>query len=61
MNLNCGLENQWLHALVMLIVLAFEAWLGKTSKTKSGSSIELIFRLISALVAHIFKKEKKDG
>lgn len=60
MNFQCGLENQWLHALVMLIVLAFEAWLGKTSKTKSSSSIELIFRMLVALFKHLFRR-KENG
>lgn len=61
MNLECGLDNQWLHAAVLFSVLAIEAWLGKTVKTKSSSTLELIFRLTVALFARLLRKGAKDG
>lgn len=37
------------HVLVILAVLAWEAWLGRTDKTKSGSTLELILNTAKSL------------
>ena len=39
--------------VIMLVKELFEYWLGKTPKTKSGSVLELILRLLTGL----FKKK----
>lgn len=36
----------WLQWLLPILVLALEAYLGKTATTKSGSVLELIYNLI---------------
>lgn len=54
----CSLPQSY-HAIIILIVMLFETWLGRTNKTKSGSLLELIFNLLLVLPKKL-KKENKD-
>jgi len=35
---------------LMIIVLGLEYWLGKTEKTKAGSTLELVYNLLKLFV-----------
>ena len=41
--------------------MAWEYWLGKTDKTKSGSTLELIERVVAGILKAIFNKTPKPG
>lgn len=43
--MNC-LNLDWTRIVIFLILLIWEAWLGKTSMLKSNSTIELIFNIL---------------
>lgn len=55
----CNDLTQWQHYTVILIVALVEMWLGRTTRTKSGSLIELAINLIRSMVARI-KKNKES-
>lgn len=55
----CNDLSQWQHYSVILIVALIEMWLGRTSKTKSGSLIELAINLVRSMVERM-KKNKES-
>ena len=55
----CKDLTQWQHYSVILIVALVEMWLGRTSKTKSGSLIELLINFIRSMVERM-KKNKES-
>jgi len=52
----CKLDN-YQHIFVIILVAVIEYWLGKTSKTKSGSIIELILNIFDSMMSRFKKKE----
>lgn len=54
----CEQLPEWIQYLIPVLVLAIEAWLGKTNKTKSGSLLELIYNIV--LKYFQYRKEKSD-
>jgi hypothetical protein len=48
--------SDWKKAGLGLIWLLLEAWLGKTDKTKYGSTLELIVGVVIDLIKKLFKK-----
>ena len=51
----CQLDN-YQHVFVIIGVAITEYWLGRTSRTKSGSLIELILNTFSSLMNRITKR-----
>lgn len=54
----CEQLPSWLQYLIPVIVLIVEAYLGKTTITKSGSMLELIYNIVFKLVK--YRKGKQD-
>lgn len=52
----CEQLPNWLQWLIPVLVLAIEAYLGKTTRTKSGSMLELIYNIVFKLIK--YRKEK---
>lgn len=55
----CELPQHY-HAGIILLVMLFEAWLGKTKRTQSASILELIINLVAAMGRRL-KKGNMDG
>lgn len=53
----CQQLPEWLQWAIPVVVLVLESWLGRTSKTKSGSILELIYNIVLALSGR--RKEDK--
>lgn len=49
MNITCEQLNEWYPAILGAWVL-LEYWLGETDKTKSGSSLALVYNLLKAIL-----------
>lgn len=49
MEITCEQFNQWYPAAMAVWVL-LEYWLGETDKTKSGSSLALVYNLLKAII-----------
>jgi len=52
----CEQLPNWLQWLIPVIVLVVEAYLGKTTRIKSGSMLELIYNIVFKLIK--YRKEK---
>ena len=55
-------EVQWAVVLIVLqvLLLVLEFWLGKTTRLKSNSTLELAARVVLLLVCWIFSRNDKE-
>ena len=51
----CSL-SQWQHYSIILVVSLIELWLGKTTRVKSNSILELIYNFSKNLFKFLFEK-----
>lgn len=57
MDFLCSDQSGLLHYVLMIIYVAFEAWLGKTKKVEANSSLQLIMNILLSLKEAFRKKE----
>jgi hypothetical protein len=61
MTLIKGFESDIIHLIILILILALEAWLGKTKLTKSGSLVELGARLFLTVLPGVNKMSEETA
>ena len=51
-------EHILVIVITQLVFMVAEYWLGKTNKTKAGSTLELIKNILVAIVRQYFKRRR---
>lgn len=56
-------NKEYLRAAGLLAILAFETWIGKTDKVNAGSTLELVYHILSGqpVMNQQTQQEKTDA
>jgi hypothetical protein len=60
-NLCAADHGTMLSLVVLLVTLFFEAWLGRTPRTKANSILEVLVIVTVAVIKRLTTREKKNG